>query len=591
MDQRVEVAATAAGEAAAPAEAAARTAADQDKDRRDDGAGPAEGLGAQAGAGEVRSRSAPVAVETGRGLKAACLAFLETGLRGVAGRGASPGREGPGDSALGHGPHEPDAETGGSASIARLPGEDTQASREQGERAEPVARKRPATAVSLSVAEMRRRPAFAAVAVAALAGVSFGAVYLFSGGSRADYVQAAGGALGGSPGVVEKGVLAPSAKLAMVPPREPVAIPVKEPVPRKEKRELIEEIKSFGQATAKLYDGAAPIQSNPAAGAVAAVGAPPVVPGPQEVGVSPPRLPAPGGDGAKETAPDRSIEGKAVAAASREAPAPAIPGQSPAGQMGASREPLARGANPPRRTAAMEPRPSSRLPVAAGAGNETQGAGRAGVQVAVARPGNVREEAAMSPPTEAASARSETAAARAAELRALALVTKLGTLVADAEKRLLALQSDHDRLRRVVEERLGELEYRVTFAEAKSAVEAAQVAAAAPAHGTDLDPPVQVVPPPPSPPGRPATAEGKPRFIKAKAEAQGSIVSPAAPVKYRVQAASPHLAMLAEIERSGDQGAQIEVAVGDQVSGYGRVTKIVQRGTAWVVVTDRGSIQ
>jgi hypothetical protein len=581
MDQRVEVAATAAGEAAAPAEAAARTAADQDKDRRDDGAGPAEGLGAQAGACGEGSPPAPVVVETGRGLKAVCRAFLETGLRGVTGRGASPQREVSGERALGQGPQEPDPEARGSASIARLPGEEGTA--EQGERAEPVARIRPATAFSWSACAMRRRPAFAAIAVAALTGVSFGAVYLVSGGGRAESVQAAGGALGGSPGVVEKGVMAPSAKLAMVPPREPVVAPVKEAVPRKEKRELIEEIKSFGQATAKLYDGAAPIQSNPAPGAVASVGAHPAVPGPQEVGVSRPPLPAPGGDGAKETAPDRSIEGKTIAAVRQEDPAPAIPGQSPAGQTGAKRERLARDAN----AAPMEARPSIRHPGEMGAGDETQGADRAGVQVAVARPGNVREEVASAHPETAAATRAE-------EMSALALVTKLGTMVADAEKRFLALQSDHDRLRRVVEDRLGELEYRVTFAEAKNAVEAAQVAATAPAHGEEIHAPAPVASLPPLPPGRPAPADGKPRFIKAKAEWQAAplpSVSSASPVKYRVQAASPHLAMLAELERSGDQGAQIEVAVGDQVSGYGRVTKIVQRGTAWVVVTDRGSIQ
>ena len=43
--------------------------------------------------------------------------------------------------------------------------------------------------------------------------------------------------------------------------------------------------------------------------------------------------------------------------------------------------------------------------------------------------------------------------------------------------------------------------------------------------------------------------------------------------KYRLQAASPGLAMLAEVDRGGGEGAQIQVAVGDTVPGYGRVKR------------------
>jgi hypothetical protein len=49
--------------------------------------------------------------------------------------------------------------------------------------------------------------------------------------------------------------------------------------------------------------------------------------------------------------------------------------------------------------------------------------------------------------------------------------------------------------------------------------------------------------------------------------------------------------MLTEIGRSGDDGAQLQIAVGDPVPGYGKVTSIAQRGTAWVVVTDHGTLQ
>ncbi len=60
--------------------------------------------------------------------------------------------------------------------------------------------------------------------------------------------------------------------------------------------------------------------------------------------------------------------------------------------------------------------------------------------------------------------------------------------------------------------------------------------------------------------------------------------------RYHVQAASPGLALLAEIGRGGGDGAQLQVAVGDQVPGYGVVKSVAQRGPSWVVQTEHGSI-
>ena len=65
----------------------------------------------------------------------------------------------------------------------------------------------------------------------------------------------------------------------------------------------------------------------------------------------------------------------------------------------------------------------------------------------------------------------------------------------------------------------------------------------------------------------------------------------AAGKSYRVQAASPGLALLAEVERGGGEGAQMQVIVGDTIPDYGRVKSIAQKGTAWVVTTEHGQIQ
>lgn len=63
-----------------------------------------------------------------------------------------------------------------------------------------------------------------------------------------------------------------------------------------------------------------------------------------------------------------------------------------------------------------------------------------------------------------------------------------------------------------------------------------------------------------------------------------------AKLRYRVQAASPGLALLAEVGRGGGEGAQLQVAVGDQIPGYGAVKSVAQRGPNWVVQTEHGSI-
>jgi hypothetical protein len=51
------------------------------------------------------------------------------------------------------------------------------------------------------------------------------------------------------------------------------------------------------------------------------------------------------------------------------------------------------------------------------------------------------------------------------------------------------------------------------------------------------------------------------------------------------------LALLTQIDRGGGDGAQLEVLVGDKIPGYGKITSIGQRGVAWVVTTEHGTIQ
>jgi hypothetical protein len=59
---------------------------------------------------------------------------------------------------------------------------------------------------------------------------------------------------------------------------------------------------------------------------------------------------------------------------------------------------------------------------------------------------------------------------------------------------------------------------------------------------------------------------------------------------YRIQAASPGLAMLSAIDGGAD-ARPVEIAIGTDLPGYGKVRSIEQHGQAWIIKTDRGEIE
>jgi hypothetical protein len=170
---------------------------------------------------------------------------------------------------------------------------------------------------------------------------------------------------------------------------------------------------------------------------------------------------------------------------------------------------------------------------------------------------------------------------QADQVQVLELVTQIGALVRDLRVQLNQLRVDDTRGLAAMNARLGNFERRLTLTEAHEAVTVAR----------DI-------------PDAPATAAPAPQiasesvasvFASLPATRTRTVMPPAPPPegikRYRLQAASPGLAMLAEIDRSGGEGAQVQVEVGDDLAGYGRVRAISQRGTSWVVTTDRASIQ
>ena len=167
------------------------------------------------------------------------------------------------------------------------------------------------------------------------------------------------------------------------------------------------------------------------------------------------------------------------------------------------------------------------------------------------------------------------------QVQVLNLVTEMAAMVKDLRKQQAQLRADLGRSSTDTSARLTDFERRLAFAEARNAVTAADTAtddasprSAIPANETSAS----LLKPTPVNLNRPVAVVPSPLVASA-------------PKLYRVQAASPGLALLAQVDRGGGDGAQIQVVVGDNVPDYGRVKSIAQKGTAWVVTTERGAIQ
>ena len=184
--------------------------------------------------------------------------------------------------------------------------------------------------------------------------------------------------------------------------------------------------------------------------------------------------------------------------------------------------------------------------------------------------------------------------APADQVQVLELVTQMAAMVRDLRAQHAQLRADFGKAATDNAARLADFERRLALAEARHALSAAQIAG---------EPLASVLASAPAPAGEAPAASGSsagpagsatgvtaPVAVAPVAAAlPGSDKSPAK--RYRVQAASPGLALLAEIDRGGGDGAQLEVLVGDTIPGYGKITSIGQHGTAWVVTTEHGNIQ
>jgi hypothetical protein len=167
------------------------------------------------------------------------------------------------------------------------------------------------------------------------------------------------------------------------------------------------------------------------------------------------------------------------------------------------------------------------------------------------------------------------------QVQVLELVTQIAAMVRELRTQDAQLRADFGKATADNAARLADFERRLALTEARHAVSAAREAGESPAPpATSAVPAAATV----------ARVQTAPAQLTRAGVAPGSLDEGAAR-RYRVQAASPGLALLAEIDRGGGDGAQRQVLVGDTIPGYGRIKSIGQRGTAWVVETEHGNIQ
>ena len=207
------------------------------------------------------------------------------------------------------------------------------------------------------------------------------------------------------------------------------------------------------------------------------------------------------------------------------------------------------------------------------AGNPITGTG----SVATALKQAPATPAVVTPPPAAAAQAGTLSAAQ--QMSLYQLVTQLGSLERNDEIRQAVLAGQVQQLTLMVSGKMADYDRRLSMLEAQTAVSRAVQAASSTTVSTEI---AKTLAPPPSAsqnPSAPASGTAYPATAPSGA--------PATPVQYRVQAASPGLAMLS----APGGGQPIEVQTGDTIPGYGKVLGVVQQGASWIVQTQSGNIE
>ncbi|MGI4796148.1 MAG: hypothetical protein ACRYG8_19245 [Janthinobacterium lividum] len=174
----------------------------------------------------------------------------------------------------------------------------------------------------------------------------------------------------------------------------------------------------------------------------------------------------------------------------------------------------------------------------------------------------------------------------AQQVQVLDLVSEAAALIQKQRSELANLRHDQEQLHAKVEGALEDFSRRLSLREASAGLAAAEGNAAPVGSTAPMQAALVRV--------RAALASAATTAPPARLPTSPAIVTvhvALPPHHYRVQAASPRLAMLADDNPVAGQSGQIAVAVGDALAGWGRVTSISQRNTEWIVKTDHGIIE
>ena len=321
-------------------------------------------------------------------------------------------------------------------------------------------------------------------------------------------------------------VMAPSAALAMVPPREEANVAAERPQVRATRGDEVQEVLSFKEDKATVSPPAAPAPTPSPAGASVTFAKPAV---PMAAPPPPSAVPTP--------SPVSSVaDGQPTKVASVPTPVPA-PAPAPALVPPVARQPIPE---------AQEP----------GLGEAAKIESRLGELEAAMK------ERSSAPVTRADVDKAETVMSDQ--------VSRLAALVNRLTGQVTGLQDEVRTLSEGSEAKLADLTRRVSMSESKSAVAAAERANVS--QGED------------SAASSGARVEGPAQGVRTRVGGGDQKRN------YRIQAASPGLAMLSAID-GGPDDRPLEVAPGTDLPGYGKVLSIEQHGQAWVVKADRGSIE
>ena len=173
------------------------------------------------------------------------------------------------------------------------------------------------------------------------------------------------------------------------------------------------------------------------------------------------------------------------------------------------------------------------------------------------------------------------------QVRVIGMINDLGAQLRDTRIQVAELKATVTQLSHQIETSTTDFENRLGLAEATTVLAASARAGNTAAAET-----------PPSGSTTGAGTGAAPVRLASGRMAAPTIPVPPAPAPdrrtvkdYIVKGASPGLAVLSALNPTTGSPAVIEVTVGDQVPGLGRIKSISQRGTSWVVQTEGGAIQ